>query len=138
MGVMLDSSVIIAAERGELRLDALLADLGETSVSIAAITASELLHGTHRASSPAVRMRRSAFVEVVLRDVPVRNFGLGEARLHAELWASLAADGQMIGTHDLQIAATALAAGDSLVTLNTRDFSRVPGLDLEPVAGYRR
>lgn len=138
MGVMLDSSVIIAAERGELRLDALLEDLAETSVCIAAITAIELLHGTYRATSPAVRMRRAAFVEAFLHDCPVRRFGLGEARLHAELWANLAAGGQMIGTHDLQIAATALAAGDTLITLNQRDFSRVPGLELEAIDGYRR
>lgn len=136
MGVILDSSVLIAAERGKFRLAAFLESLGATSVSIAAVTASELLHGVHRARSPSVRMRRSAFVEALLGEIPIRDFGLGEARLHAELWAELAADGIIIGAHDLQIAATAIAGGDALVTLNQRDFRRVPGLTLQPVADF--
>jgi tRNA(fMet)-specific endonuclease VapC len=136
MGVMLDSSILIAAERGQFRLAALLESLGEASVSIAAVTASELLHGVHRAKSPAVRMRRAAFVEALLGEIPVREFGLGEARLHAELWAELADSGTSIGAHDLQIAATAIAGGDALVTLNHRDFGRVPGLTLQPIGDF--
>ncbi len=136
MGVILDSSVLIAAERGQFRLAALLESLGDTPVAIAAITASELLHGVHRARSPAVRLRRSAFVEALLGEIPVRDFGLGEARLHAELWAELAEGGTIIGAHDLQIAATAIAGGDALVTLNHRDFGRVPGLTLQPLAEF--
>ena len=136
MGVVLDSSILIAAERGHFRLKALLDSLGEATVSIAAVTASELLHGVHRAKSAAVRMRRAAFVEALLNEIPVRDFGLGEARLHAELWAELAEGGTRIGAHDLQIAATAIAAGDALVTLNQRDFGRVPGLNLLPIGDF--
>lgn len=136
MGVMLDSSILIAAERGHFRLKALLDSLGEATVSIAAVTASELLHGVHRATSPAVRMRRSAFVEALLGEIPIRDFGLGEARLHAELWAELADGGTRIGAHDLQIAATAIAGGDALVTLNQREFGRVPGLTLLPIGDF--
>ena len=50
MGVVLDTSVLVAAERGAVRFEALLESLGEESVAVAAITASELLHGCHRAS----------------------------------------------------------------------------------------
>jgi len=136
MGVILDSSILVAAERGQFRLAAFLESLGETTVSIAAVTASELLHGVHRAKSPAVRMRRSAFVEALLAELPIHPFGLGEARLHAELWAELAEGGTSIGAHDLQIAATAIAGGDTLVTLNHRDFGRVPGLTLQPISDF--
>lgn len=136
MGVILDSSILIAAERSQFRLAAFLESLGEVSVTIAAITASELLHGVHRAKSPAVRMRRSAFVEALLGEIPIRDFGLGEARLHAELWAELAEGGTSIGAHDLQIAATAIAGGDALVTLTQRDFGRVPGLTLQPISDF--
>lgn len=136
MGVILDSSVLIAAERGRLRLAELLESLGDTPVAIAAITASELLHGVHRAAPRSVRMRRSAFVEALLAELPVRTFGLGEARMHAELWAELAGSGTMIGAHDLLIAATAIAGGDALVTLNQREYAHVPGLRLQPIGEF--
>jgi tRNA(fMet)-specific endonuclease VapC len=50
------------------------------------------------------------------------------ARIHAEVWAALAARGDVIGSHDLWIAATALTHGFGVATENKRDFDRVPGL----------
>jgi predicted nucleic acid-binding protein len=68
--------------------------------------------------------------------IPVLPFGLPEARRHAELWAELARTGTVIGPHDLLIAATALAQGHALVTLNQREFGRVPGLRLVATERY--
>lgn len=127
---MFDSSVLIAAERGGLRFEPFLMSLGEATVGIAAITASELLHGCHRATDPGIRARRFAFVDALLARIPVLPFGLGEARRHADLWAHLAREGTMIGPHDLLIGATALAHGHSLATLNPKEFRRVAGLRL--------
>lgn len=128
--MILDTSVLIAAERGTVHFEALLDSLDSETVAIAAITASELLHGCHRASDAAIRARRSAFVDALLDAVPVVPFGLAEARRHAQLWADLMREGTMIGPHDLLIGATALAQGQALVTLNRREFSRVPGLKI--------
>jgi tRNA(fMet)-specific endonuclease VapC len=130
MGLVLDTSVLVAAERRAIRFEALLESLGEEPVALAAITASELLHGCHRAGDPGIRARRAAFVEALLGALPVLPFGLPEARRHAELWAELARTGSAIGPHDLLIAATALAQGHALVTVNQREFGRVPGLRL--------
>lgn len=102
-------------------------------MGIAAVTASELLHGCHCAADAGVRARRFAFVEAILGLIPVLPFGLMEARRHAELWAELTARGELIGAHDLLISATALARGHALITLNQRDFTRVPGLELAPL-----
>ena len=55
------------------------------------------------------------------------------ARAHAEIWAALESDGNLISAHDLWIAATALGQGMAVATTNTRDFERVPGLDVVPV-----
>jgi tRNA(fMet)-specific endonuclease VapC len=55
------------------------------------------------------------------------------ARTHAEIWAALESDGNLIGAHDLWIAATALSQGMTVATANTRDLKRVPGLDVVPV-----
>ena len=56
------------------------------------------------------------------------------ARTHAGLWSkvrSLAQHGEMIGAHDAWIAATCIARDLTLVTGNTREFARVPGLGIE-------
>ena len=128
MGTLIDSSVLIAAERGRLDVrEKLAAEPGEP-VALAAISASELLHGVHRAGSTAQRTRRRAFVEHLLSALPVLPFDLVAARIHAELWARLAAKGAQVGTHDLLIAATAIAAGYRVATRDERSFPRIPGL----------
>ena len=50
------------------------------------------------------------------------------ARVHAEIWAGLAVSGELIGAHDLWIAATALTHGLGVATRNAVDFRRVAGL----------
>jgi tRNA(fMet)-specific endonuclease VapC len=136
MGVVLDTSSLIAAERGRFEMAIFLRRAGGRSVGIAAITASELLHGVERSRSAAERSRRARFVEAVLALLPVLPFGLIEARQHAAVWAALVSKGQMIGAHDLLIAATALSAGFEVCTLNSKDFARVPGLVLAPTEPY--
>jgi tRNA(fMet)-specific endonuclease VapC len=53
------------------------------------------------------------------------------ARICAEVRSQLERAGTVIGPHDLQIAAIALQHGLTLVTHNTREFSRISGLKLE-------
>ncbi len=130
MGALIDSSVLIAAERGKLDLQAALTTHGDEPVGIAAITASELLHGVQRAATPAQRQRREAFVERLLDALPIHSFDLVTARVHASLWAGLAARGASVGAHDLLIAATAIAAGYAVVTSDRRSFERIPGLEV--------
>jgi tRNA(fMet)-specific endonuclease VapC len=128
VGFLIDTSVLVAAEREHFSLADLTARLGEEPLALAAISASELLHGVHRASSPAVRERRQHFVEYILDLFPVIPFDLEAARIHAALWARLQEDGQMIGAHDLIIAATARSLDFGLITLNVDEFRRVPEL----------
>lgn len=134
--MILDTSVLVGAERGALRLESLLATLGDEPVAIAAITAAELLHGCHRAADAGVRARRFAFVDGLLELIPVLPFGVPEARRHADLWAVLSREGTMIGPYDLLIAATALAQGHALATLNRGEFARVAGLRLVPLERF--
>lgn len=135
MGVLIDTSVLIGFERGLLDLDQLAAERvakrGEEPFYLSAISASELLHGVHRASNAVQRALRAAFVEGVLDAFPVLPVDLLTARTHAELGAGLAREGTPIGNHDLWIAAAAVGRGLSLATLDLRHFQRVPGLDLE-------
>jgi len=128
MGLLIDSSVLMAAERGTLDLNEKLKKELDNPIALAAISASELLHGVHRATSVNQRARRQAFVEQLLSALPVIPFDLVAARLHAELWARLAAKGIQVGAHDLLVAATAIAAGYSVATRDERSFPRIPGL----------
>lgn len=134
--MIVDASLLIAAERGAVRFEALLDSLGTDPVAMAAITASELLHGCHRAVDPGIRARRAAFVDALLDAIPVLPFGLAEARRHAQLWAELGRAGNLIGPHDMLIGATALARGDTVGTLNQREFARVAGLRLLPIDAF--
>ena len=143
MGTLLDTTVFIDLERAVRRLPAATAmaeagarleeQLGpDEDVGIAAITASELLHGVHRAA-PQYRARREAFVEAVLAAFPPLPFGLLTARTHARVWADLAAAGLDVGAHDRLVAATAITAGWRVGTANLRHFDRINGLDIVAV-----
>ena len=126
MAVLIDTDLLVDRERG-IGAPALEALLGEEERAISVVTVSELLHGVHRATG-ARRTRRSAFVEHLLAGVSAIPITLPVARVHADVWAQLTAQGQVIGAHDLWIAATAIAHGLGVATRNTADFARVPGL----------
>jgi tRNA(fMet)-specific endonuclease VapC len=128
VGVLIDSSVLIEHERGRIDLQAPLAGRESEEFFLSVVSASELLHGVHRAPNASVRARRSAFVEAVLERFPLLAIDLATARTHAQLGAELASQGAPIGPNDLWLAAAAVAHGLTLVTGNVREFERVPGL----------
>ena len=135
MALILVSDVLIRHER---------TDSSETFVQyaeygnafISAITASELLLGVHLADSEGRRNRRRAFVEGLLKLLPVFEFTAGTARVHAEIHASLRQRGALIGAHDLIVAATAMEHGCAVMTGNHGEFSRVPGLEVIPLEDH--
>jgi tRNA(fMet)-specific endonuclease VapC len=131
MGLLIDTNILIASEKGSLDLDRVLPEHGDDPVFLSVISASELLHGVHRATDETTRSRRLAFVERVLNGMEILDIDLAAARVHSEIWSDLAAKGQLIGAHDLWLAASALANDCVLVTRHVREFERVPGLRLE-------
>lgn len=131
MAVLIDASILIEAERGRLQLEPHVARRQDDESFLSVITASELLHGVHRAVELGQRARRSAFVEGILERFPLLQVDLATARAHAQVWAVLSAAGTLIGPHDLWLAATCIAHGLTMVTANVREFERVPGLELE-------
>jgi predicted nucleic acid-binding protein len=131
MGVLIDASVLIEHARGRLDLKANLENREAEEFFLSVITASELLHGVHRASDASVRTRRSAWVEAILERFPLLPVDLASARVHAQLWAELARQGRLIGPNDLWLSAQAVAHGLTVVTRNAREFERVPGLAVQ-------
>ena len=52
---------------------------------------------------------------------------------HARIWAELESSGNMIGYHDIIVAATAVERGSAVATSNKRHFNQVKGLKvIEP------
>ncbi|HJP31285.1 MAG TPA: PIN domain-containing protein [Candidatus Latescibacteria bacterium] len=132
MGLLIDSTVLIRAERDRKTPEQLLAELmtrwGDVEVALSAMTAGELLHGCWRADTPARRARREEYVGTILAVVPVVPITLQIARVFGEIDAKLAMGGQRLPTSDLLIACSALARGDDVVTGNMRHFDRIPDL----------
>jgi tRNA(fMet)-specific endonuclease VapC len=101
-------------------------------VVVCSIVVAELHYGALHSGNP---QRNLAVVHQFLQLFKSLPFEDADARLHAEVREHLARQGRPIGPHDLLIAAIALRNGLTLVTNNTSEFSRVPGLKLE---GWQR
>jgi tRNA(fMet)-specific endonuclease VapC len=129
-GILIDTSVLVDAGRDSRVLEQL-PEGARHAISV--ITVSELLHGVHRAAPDRVRIRRQVVVEALLGAIEQLPITPRIARLHAQIWAELQARGEIIGAHDLWIAATALAHGLMLATANAGEFKRVPALELLPI-----
>jgi tRNA(fMet)-specific endonuclease VapC len=133
MGVIFDSSVLVYLERNLQQVEKIIGGRENEPFGISVITVSELLHGVHRADSEKRRLKREAFVEKVIELFPLYPFDLAAARIYARVWANLARKGVAIGSHDLMIGATCISLGFSVVTLDFRDFEKIPGIKVERV-----
>jgi predicted nucleic acid-binding protein len=132
MGLVLDTNVFIHAERSQAQIDfSQWQDYGEAFIST--ITVSELLVGVHRANDEKRRLKRSAYVEAIIANLQILPFDIEAARLHAQIFALLTSQGQMIGAHDLIIAVTALRHHCAVLTENVSEFERVPNLTVIPL-----
>ena len=131
MGVILDTSVLIEAERREFEIDTFTENREEEIFGLSVISVAELLHGVHRADSTKRRLKRGAYVEKVIELFPIYAFEISIARIYAELCSDLSKRGVQIGSHDLIIGSTALSLGFSVATFNRRHFNRIEGLKIE-------
>lgn len=130
MGCVIDTCIIINAERNKTSISPRIVGLEEETFYISAVTASELLYGVHRATNKQLRNKRLAFVEHALTLFPILPNDLSVARIHAEIWSEMTNDGTPVGSHDLWIAAACIAGGHVLLTDNTKDFEKIPGLQI--------
>jgi|SRR5687768_4323285 len=128
MAQLIDTTVLIDAERQGQTLSVLQELLAGESIAMSSISAAELLLGVERADTLARRQQRLEYVNSILADIPVLPFDLDVARVHSRVSAYLLATGQLIPQNDVMIAATALAHGYAMLTHNLRHFERVPGL----------
>ncbi|HKW18802.1 MAG TPA: PIN domain-containing protein [Terriglobales bacterium] len=134
MGLILDSSVLVATERQGRTVYAALAEIarsqGDIEVGISAITVVELAHGTARAETSQRKEKRLRFIQEIASAVPIYpvtatiafRAGLIDGEAHAK--------GVRVALSDLLIGVTALELGFGVGTGNLRDFGRIPGLSV--------
>ena len=134
MGVILDSSVAIAAERRgdivEQLIEQIVNRIGDQEAALSAIGLTELIHGIYRARTPEVRMRRESFLNELLADLTVYPYTKETALLAGKIDGEQQSQGVVIPFGDRLIGATALSLGYQVLTGNPRDFQRVPGLSV--------
>jgi predicted nucleic acid-binding protein len=132
LGVVLDSSVIIEAERKRQTVEDLLGDIrnrfGEIEIAISAVTLAELVHGIARAVEPEIRNRRRLFIDELKKHVPVHPVTSDSAELAGKLSGEQAKKGIKLPIEDLLIGVAAIEQGYGVATLNLRHFARIPGL----------
>ncbi|MEC3957164.1 PIN domain-containing protein [Nocardia sp. CDC153] len=122
--LILDTGVVIAAERGKVDLARILRP--DDDIAIAMITVSELYLGVELANSTHQGARK-AFVDAFIAATPIEDHTLDVARFHARLMAYVRHTGRPRGAHDLIIAATAAATGRAVVTTDAKaDLGSLP------------
>jgi predicted nucleic acid-binding protein len=137
MGLIFDSSVLIAAERkgetiGQL-LKQVIALTGDQETALSAVALVELAHGIHRANTPAIRARREAFIQGLLAAVPVYPLTQPIALLAGRIDAEQQSKGIKIPFQDLLIGVTGLHLGYTVVTGNPRHFQMIPNLVVQQI-----
>lgn len=129
--LILDTGVLIAAERGKAEVGSVIGDTDD--VAVAAITIAELLVGVELAD-PVRRPARQTFVDQVLALIPVEEYTTDVARVHARLMAHVRREGKTRGAYDLLIAATAAATARTVVTMDSSAaFDDLPGVRAQVV-----
>lgn len=104
-----------------------IAELGETVVGTSIVVAAELRYGAAKSGSKRLADR----VDLLLSAIEILPLDAPADRHYANLRDYLSRQGTPIGPNDLLIAAHALATGLTVITANTKEFSRVPGLPTE-------
>jgi len=134
MGLILDSSLLVAAERQGKNARQMLADIarevGETEVAISVVTLIELAHGAARAGTPERKAKREQFTQELVTALPIHSVTAPVALRAGQIDGENQARGIRIPLSDLLIGVTALELGFSVATTNVRHFRLVPGLSV--------
>src|SRR5437870_6774661 len=111
MGLILDSRVVIAAERRgdtvERLIERVVSLAGDQDAALSAVGLTELVHGLYRAQAPEMRVRRESFLHELLADLTVYPYTKETAMLAGRIDGEQQSQGVVIPFGDLLIGATA-------------------------------
>jgi tRNA(fMet)-specific endonuclease VapC len=125
---LLDTNLCIAAMRNDAIVLQRLSALSPDDCMISTITTYELYTGIEKCTDPSKELGK---VKLLLDTVGELPFDGPAAREAGRIRALLESQGRMKGAYDVLLAGHALSAALTLVSANTAEFSRVPGLGLE-------
>jgi tRNA(fMet)-specific endonuclease VapC len=136
MGIVIDTSAIVALERAGSAWEPAIAPFAAERAALPAIVYAELMAGVTLAGSPARASRRRAKIRALAAAIGVVDFDSATAERWATLFASLSRKGKMIPSNDLAIAATALHLGFGVLVgpHGENHFAHVPGLRVVRIA----
>lgn len=134
LGLILDSTVLIAAERSKLTTPRIIENIrtsvGEVPIVVSAMTVAEFAHGIYRAQDSERGLRRRQFLDEIQAQIPIHPITAATAEIIGRVGGEQAAKGINLPMADLIIGACALELGYGIATTNVRDFARIPGLSI--------
>lgn len=137
MALILDSSVLIAAERkGKNAKQALMEialQVAGEDVAVSAVTLLEMAHGAARANTAERKAKRDEFLRELIAAVPVHPVTVAVALRAGRIDGEANARGIQVPLADLLIGVTALDLGYQVATANERHFKMIPGLTVVPI-----
>lgn len=135
MGLILDSTVVIKAERAGQTAYQMVESLGasETELAVSVVTVLEMAHGVARANTEKRQLARQRFLDDLLSGMPVHPVTIPVALRAGQTDGLLQAQGLRVALADLLIGATALELGYGVATHNVRHFGMIPGLEIKPL-----
>lgn len=133
MGLVIDTSALVAIERTSRDWEASLAALPDEPAALPAIVYAELLVGVHLAKGPTRAAARRAKIGALAGAIPIIDFGPEIAERWASLFATLSRKGRLVPANDLAVAATALHLGFGVLVgpAGEAHFRRVPALRVQ-------
>ena len=134
MGLVLDSGVLIAAERDAKPVSELLAafeqEHGESEIVLSSITVIELEYGFHRANTAELARKRRDYLDTIFAAIPVEPLTKEIAQLAAKIDAEGKQTGRVIPFQDPLIGVSALYFNYAVGTRNLRHFQMIPGVNV--------
>jgi tRNA(fMet)-specific endonuclease VapC len=134
LGLVLDSSTVIAAERLKQSVADLIESIfrthGPVELSLAPVSVAELVHGIFRAQTSAANQRRREYIDELVKLLPLHPITLQTGYLLGEIEGQEAAKGNVLPFNDLLIAAAAIEQGYAVLTENLRHFEKIPGVQV--------
>ncbi|MBE9101098.1 type II toxin-antitoxin system tRNA(fMet)-specific endonuclease VapC [Vacuolonema iberomarrocanum] len=129
MQYLLDTNICIyLIKQKPPKVSARFQNLSLSDIGVSSITIAELEYGVYK--SQQQEKNRSALMQFLI-PLEIVEFDPTAATAYGVIRSDLERRGLVIGSMDMLIAAHALSLGVTLVSNNTREFSRIPNLSLE-------